>query len=282
MGTMRKPSRTATTADSGGFSVRGHRARRGDRSGSDLGSVLRRGAFPARRPPVVIGRLRTRLAAWFGRRPDRAGSSAPGATDGRAVWAESPPDRLIVGLGNPGPEYAVHRHNIGFRVVERLAERAGAEWFDDRGLEARLARVEIGGLGVCLMEPQTFMNRSGQSVERACARWQGLAPAEHVCVVYDDLDLPTGRLRVRRGGGAGGHRGMASVLDELGTRAIPRLRFGVGHPGQSQAVIDWVLGPFAPQEEARLDEAIDRAADALECAVREGIEPAMGRFNQEA
>ncbi|MBJ20070.1 MAG: aminoacyl-tRNA hydrolase [bacterium] len=189
------------------------------------------------------------------------------------------PSRLIVGLGNPGPQYALTRHNIGFRVVERLADRAGAEWREEASLDARVTAIELAGEDCLLLEPQTFMNRSGRSVAAACERWPDLDPTTDVFVVYDDLDLPTGRIRLRASGGGGGHRGIGDVLDELGTRALPRLRFGVGHPGSGEEVIGWVLGPFPEDEEAELPAAVDRAADAIESALRDGIPAAMGQFN---
>ncbi len=226
----------------------------------------------------VMGRLR---AAWWrlrGLRPARVeaeGEPADPIVDGSAMA----PLRLIVGLGNPGDAYAATRHNIGLRVVERLAERAGAAWRLDPGLDARIARVGIGGLDCLLVAPQTFMNRSGASVAAACARWPGLDPASDLLVVYDDLDLPTGRIRLRPGGGAGGHRGIGDILDRLETREVPRLRFGVGHPGTREGVLDWVLSPFPADEERVVEASIDRAADAIERVLAEGLTVAMGQFN---
>lgn len=193
------------------------------------------------------------------------------------------PLRLVVGLGNPGADYAATRHNIGFRVVERLAQRRGALLGIERALAARVARIELASVPCLLLEPQTFMNRSGQSVAAALARWPSLVPERDLVVVYDDLDLPPGRLRIRPGGSAGGHRGMADIARVLGTTAIPRLRFGIGHPGDAGAVVDWVLEPFSPDEEAGvLPGAIDRAADAVECLVSDGLTVAMGRYNGSA
>ncbi len=127
------------------------------------------------------------------------------------------------------------------------------------------------------------MNRSGESVQAALAGWPHLLPERDLLVVYDDLDLPTGRLRLRHGGGAGGHRGMADLVRALGTTAIPRLRFGIGHPGERSAVVDWVLEPFLPEEEAGvLPDAVERAVDAVECVLRDGLLVAMDRFNAAA
>ncbi len=192
------------------------------------------------------------------------------------------PGFVIAGLGNPGPRYEATRHNVGFRVVEKLAHRFGGNWQEDSDLEARTCRVEIADRTCLLVEPLTFMNRSGSSLGRVFARWPELEPTKDLLVVEDDLDLPIGRIRLRPGGGAGGHRGLGDILDVLGTKAISRLRFGIGHPGASTTVIDWVLEPFSPEDEAaRLPAALERAADAVEMTVREGLVPAMGRFNAE-
>jgi PTH1 family peptidyl-tRNA hydrolase len=190
------------------------------------------------------------------------------------------PSHVIVGLGNPGEQYRSTRHNIGFRIVETLADRHGAAWMADRALSASTARVEIAGEACLLLRPTTFMNRSGTSVCAALDRWPELAPDAALLVVYDDLDLPTGRIRLRPGGGGGGHRGIGDILMQLDTQAIPRLRFGVDHPGSSGAVIDWVLQPFAPEEETLiLPDAIQRSVDAIESVVQEGVVSAMGQFN---
>lgn len=190
------------------------------------------------------------------------------------------PTRLVVGLGNPGPKYEATRHNVGFRVVETLANRFGGEWRADRSLDARVARVDIEGEHCVLFQPQTFMNRSGAALLSALEHWPELDPKTDLLVVYDDMDLPTGRIRLRPNGGGGGHRGIGDILAALGTKEIPRLRFGVGHPGSSSEVIDWVLDCFSPMEESTvLPDALGRAADAIEMAIREGITPAMGQFN---
>jgi PTH1 family peptidyl-tRNA hydrolase len=190
------------------------------------------------------------------------------------------PTRLVVGLGNPGPKYAATRHNAGFRVVETLAKRFGGEWCADRSLDARIARVDIEGEHCVLVQPQTFMNRSGAALLSVLEHWPELDPKTDLLVVYDDMDLPTGRIRLRPNGGGGGHRGIGDILTELGTKEIPRLRFGVGHPGSSSEVIDWVLDCFSPMEESTvLPDALGRAADAIEMTIREGITPAMGQFN---
>ncbi len=211
----------------------------------------------------------------------------PNPVAGRAASAKGPrdaggavPERIVVGLGNPGPEYARTRHNAGFLVVERLAERQGAAWSEDAALEARVARVSLRGGETLLLEPQTYMNRSGRSVEAALERWPTLDAERDLVVVYDDLDLPTGRIRLRPSGGAGGHRGMGDIQAVLDTKAIPRLRFGIGHPGRDgPPVVDYVLGPFPEAEEPILEDALERAADALEAIADGGFASAMGAFN---
>jgi PTH1 family peptidyl-tRNA hydrolase len=187
--------------------------------------------------------------------------------------------KLIVGLGNPGSRYAGSRHNIGFRVVECLAERNAGVWQSEPNLQAMACVVELGDESLALLAPQTFMNRSGDCVVAALDRWPNLDPATDLIVVYDDLDLATGRIRLRPSGGGGGHNGIGHILECLDSHAIPRLRFGIGHPGDSQAVIDWVLGAFTLEEQRALPSAIEWAAEGLEAAVREGVASAMGRYN---
>ena len=205
-------------------------------------------------------------------------SATPPTKDAQAQVAE--PSCLIVGLGNPGADYLDTRHNVGFRVIERLAESADAQWRLDAALSARVASVEFANRACLLIAPQTFMNRSGEAVSAALERWPALDPTTDVIVVYDDMDLPTGRIRLRPSGGGGGHRGIGDIIDAVGTKVIPRLRFGVGHPGpEGPPVIDWVLAPFPETEFALLDDATNRAAEALKMALAEGVPAAMGRFN---
>lgn len=186
------------------------------------------------------------------------------------------PDFCVVGLGNPGGEYERTRHNAGFQVLDRLAAR---KTIDIRRpeFEALTARAELGRSMVLLVKPQTFMNASGRSAAAALAEL-GLEP-ERMLVVYDDLDLPVGRLRLRSEGGAGGHRGVASLIQELGTTVFPRLRVGIGRPAEGSTVLEHVLQPFRADEEAAVDAAIDRAADAVEAVVRDGMVRAMEAFN---
>jgi len=190
------------------------------------------------------------------------------------------PSILVVGLGNPGPKFLGTRHNIGFRVIQTLVERNCGDWLEDRDTQSMLSIIEMAGNTVALMAPQTFMNLSGESVIAALARWTSLDSTTDLIVVYDDLDLPTGRIRLRPNGGAGGHNGIGDILERLDSKDVVRLRFGIGHPGASGAVLDWVLGPFSEAEEERvLPEAIDWAADAVEAVVASGVREAMSRFN---
>ncbi len=182
--------------------------------------------------------------------------------------------RLVVGLGNPGRRYRGTRHNVGFEVVERLARRWGARFRAD-GL-AEVAEARFAGAPVLLAKPLTYMNRSGDAVGEIASRWR-LSPSD-VVVVYDDMDLPVGSVRVRVRGSAGGHHGMASVIEALGTAEVARVRVGIGRP-QSDAV-DHVLSRFEPEEEPRVEEAVERAADAVETLLLEGASAAMERFNR--
>ena len=183
--------------------------------------------------------------------------------------------KLIVGLGNPGPEYSDTRHNLGFNVTEELAHRHGVTFKSHAKWKARTARIPDIGDGVWLAQPTTFMNLSGWAV-REIASFHKLAPAD-VLVVVDDADLPLGRLRIRKSGSAGGHNGLKSVIQELGTIEFPRLRIGVGR--QAGELKNHVLGRFDAEEKAEIAEAVKRAADAAELFATEDILTAMNRFN---
>jgi PTH1 family peptidyl-tRNA hydrolase len=187
--------------------------------------------------------------------------------------------RLVVGLGNPGERYAGTRHNVAWRVLDALADRWQATDESVAGLyAARRARV-AGGL-VELMEPLTFMNLTGEAVERWVQENQG--PPEGLLVVTDDVYLPVGALRLRAGGSSGGHRGLESVETALGSRDFARLRIGVGAAESSAELGAHVLEAFSPEERPLVDETVLRAADAVECWVAEGIGAAMNRFNRRA
>ncbi len=196
-----------------------------------------------------------------------------------AVGAGVVPERLVVGLGNPGDEYVQTRHNVGFRVLEQLAAAHGESLELDVSLEARTASVVLADRPCLLLAPQTFMNRSGRAVLAALERFPSLVPETDLLIVYDDLDLPLGRLRLRPRGGAGGHRGIADILAVLDTRSVPRLRFGIGRPATGMPVVDWVLSPFGDDEDQALAQSLERAAGAVEQVVEEGVERAMGRIN---
>jgi PTH1 family peptidyl-tRNA hydrolase len=187
---------------------------------------------------------------------------------------------LIVGLGNPGSEYAAHRHNVGFWVVDALARAHGLAFSRRRGMVSLVAEGSIGDAQVVLAKPQTFMNLSGKAVGRLSQSYQ-IAPAL-LLVVFDDLDLPLGRLRLRPEGGAGGHKGMRSIIERLGTQAFPRLRVGIDRPPGKMDPAEYVLQPFSTQELAVARDAVETAVSAVECWLTAGIEAAMGRYNQPA
>ena len=183
---------------------------------------------------------------------------------------------LVAGLGNPGPAYVRTRHNVGFAVVERLAAAAAAG-FVSGPFETQLTLVSLSSVPVLLLKPQTFMNRSGAAVAGWLARL-GLPPARMI-VVHDDLDLPAGRLRIVTAAGSGGHRGVASIQDWLGTTEFGRVRVGIGRPEVGEDAAGRVLTEVAPEESAALAGAVARAADAVRCLILEGPGPAMNRYN---
>jgi peptidyl-tRNA hydrolase, PTH1 family len=184
---------------------------------------------------------------------------------------------LVVGLGNPGPAYARTRHNVGFAVVERLAEEARARFVAGE-CESDAARVRLGSTPVLLLKPQTFMNRSGTAIAGWLSRL-GLPPAR-LLVVHDDLDLAVGRLRVVTAAGAGGHRGVGSIQESLGTTEFPRVRIGVGRPESDEGAVDRVLADVPPEEAATVADAVVRAADAVRSLILEGAGAAMNRYNR--
>jgi PTH1 family peptidyl-tRNA hydrolase len=182
--------------------------------------------------------------------------------------------KLVVGLGNPGSQYASTRHNIGWMVLDRIAERAN--WSGGRERDAsRIVGGRYRGLDVTLAKPLTFMNDSGLAVRKLLARER--APLPDLLVVYDDFALPFGKLRFRENGSPGGHNGMRSIVGELGTETFSRLRVGIGAP--ERGFVDHVLAPFEPDERERLDSLLDAAADAVEEWARHGTNKAANRFN---
>lgn len=184
---------------------------------------------------------------------------------------------LIVGLGNPGPQYAGNRHNAGFRCLARFADRHGLR-FSFYRFRASLAEGRVAGRTTLLARPLTYMNESGQAVAPLVRRYQ--VDLGNLLVVYDDLDLPLGRIRLRARGSGGGHRGLESIIRHLGTTEFPRLRIGIGRPAHGDP-IDYVLSDFRAEEEPLVVAACERAVEAMDCWLSEGIVVAMNRFNPE-
>jgi PTH1 family peptidyl-tRNA hydrolase len=183
---------------------------------------------------------------------------------------------LVAGLGNPGPDYSDTRHNVGFATVERLAAE-GLARFSPGGDDAETALIRLAGTAVVLLKPQTFMNRSGAAV----AAWlDRLAlPAVGLVVVHDDLDLPLGRLRIVAAAGSGGHRGVRSIQETLGTAEFPRVRVGIGRPEAGQAAAQRVLADFTSEERPVVASLVERSAAAVRCLILDGVGPAMNRYN---
>jgi PTH1 family peptidyl-tRNA hydrolase len=194
--------------------------------------------------------------------------------------------KLVVGLGNPGPRYARTRHNAGFRIAECFAARHAialdSERFGGRFGRGRIAGPAGGSLDVGVLEPQGFMNLSGDAVALALSKLPVEDPSRDLMIAFDDVDLPFGRLRLRAGGGAGGHKGLRDLIAKLGREDLPRLRFGVGRPATPIGVTDWVLQRFSPEEEQTLPGLVDEAADALDAWLRDGLAQAMNRYNRAA
>lgn len=190
--------------------------------------------------------------------------------------------RLIVGLGNPGEKYARTRHNVGFDVLDTLAHRWQISLSPHRKFQGEFGEGQaVAGHKLFLLKPSTYMNRSGQAV-RSVLDWYKL-PAESVLVVYDDMALPLGRLRLRSNGSAGGHNGMKSLIAHLGTQDFPRLRVGIGSTQQlgdrDRAVVAHVLGKFAPAEKPLVETTLDWAVEAIETLLKKGTEATMSAFN---
>src|SRR5919199_6168252 len=184
-------------------------------------------------------------------------------------------DLLVAGLGNPGREYERTRHNVGWLVLDELARRHGGSWRSK--FNGSLAEIRLDDSKLALLKPETYMNESGRSVGDAARFFK--VPPESLLVVHDDVDLQPGRLQARRGGGLAGHNGLRSLAQALGSQDFLRLRIGVGRPGRGdpRSVADWVLAPFAPEED--VEALVARSADAVESLVRDGLEPTQARFN---
>lgn len=186
--------------------------------------------------------------------------------------------QLIVGLGNPEPKYDQTRHNIGFAVVDNLAQRWQMSLPKNRRFQGEFAQGLVrGSKKVYLLKPLTYMNRSGQSV-RAVVDWYKLAP-ESILVIYDDLDLPVGRLRLRLGGSAGGHNGMKSIISHLGSQNFPRLRVGIGKSSADKGTVAHVLGKFSPWERECISQVLQLVVEGVELSLGEGVEKAMSLYN---
>jgi PTH1 family peptidyl-tRNA hydrolase len=183
---------------------------------------------------------------------------------------------MIVGLGNPGRKYAANRHNVGFHCLDALA-RAHGLCFDKKQEKAELAMGRVAGRRAILVKPQTFVNSSGEAVG-AVARFYKVAPRE-VMVIYDDLDLPQGTIRLRPRGSSGGHNGIKSIIDHVGTQGFPRLRVGIGRPPGRMEPKDYVLQDMRAEERERMQEVCEHVVTAVETFIREGIKEAMNQFN---
>lgn len=202
---------------------------------------------------------------WLARRMQRADT----------VLDSFQPMKLIAGLGNPGIKYAHNRHNVGFMALDKLA-RAEQKKFERQRFNAQLLEVNLADERVLLVKPQTYMNLSGTAVGKLAGFYH--LPRTDVIVVYDDLDLPLGKIRLRADGSSGGHHGMESIINHLGGIDIPRLRIGIGRPNPSQD-IGHVLGNFHDDEMSTLDDVLQRAEQALRVWVRDGIVKAMNEYN---
>lgn len=183
---------------------------------------------------------------------------------------------LIVGLGNPGPRYTSTRHNVGFRFIDLLAKQADIR-LSERRAKAVLGRGQFAGHDVVLTKPRTFMNNSGEGIEYLMARF-GCPPSD-LLVVYDEMALPVGRIRLRPSGSHAGHNGIRSIISAVRTEEFPRLRIGVGQPCQGGESIPHVLGRFSKEEEPLIAQAVEDAVAAVQCMLEENIDIAMNRYN---
>ena len=182
---------------------------------------------------------------------------------------------IIVFLGNPGAKYTNTRHNAGFMTADAVTKKYGVK-IDRLKYKALTAQCEIGGEKVFLMKPQTYMNLSGDAVKPAMAFYK--VPTDHVLVISDDISLPTGKLRIRRSGSAGGHNGLKDIIAKCGGDGFPRIKIGVGTPPHPDYdVADWVLGVFRNQDAVTMAEAAEKAAEAIESVIKDGVDKAMGK-----
>jgi PTH1 family peptidyl-tRNA hydrolase len=197
-------------------------------------------------------------------------SSSKEKTAGPVEW-------LIVGLGNPGQKYVETRHNAGWHLLDTIIRANSQFRFDENRNKALIARAELAGVKVALLKPQTFMNLSGEAVS-ALARFYKVPP-EHILVAFDDVDLPLATLRLRPKGGAGGHNGMRSIIQHLGTEEFPRLRLGIDRPAGQMPVEAYVLQKFKPDEWASMLAAYERGVEAIKILLTAGLDQAMNQFN---
>ena len=186
-------------------------------------------------------------------------------------------DLLIVGLGNPGSKYENTRHNMGFKTIDLLAEKLNVP-VNKVKFKAVYNTVNFAGCKCLIMKPQTYMNLSGEAVREAAQFYK--IPADHVLVIYDDISLPVGKLRVRPTGSAGGHNGIKNIIAHLGTQEFPRVKIGVGAPeGADKDMVDWVIGAPSQAERKILAESFEKAIDAAEAIIKNGCQKAMNQFN---
>ena len=185
-------------------------------------------------------------------------------------------DWLIVGLGNPGQKYEHTRHNMGFLTVELLAEKQGVK-LNKVKFKSAFNIMHFAGCKCLVMKPQTYMNLSGEAVREAAQFYK--VPADHVLVIYDDVSLPVGKIRVRPTGSAGGHNGIKNIISHLGTQDFPRIKIGTGAPGEGGDMIDWVIGVPSQAERKVLLESFEKAIQAAECVIEYGCQKAMNDYN---
>ncbi|HLR76485.1 MAG TPA: aminoacyl-tRNA hydrolase [Balneolaceae bacterium] len=183
---------------------------------------------------------------------------------------------LVAGLGNPGNKYSGTRHNVGFRLIDNLAARFSASLKSGKG-PYLAAKMVYNSVDIILLRPTTFMNNSGNAIQQAL-NWYNI-PAESCVICYDDLNLETGALRIRRGGSAGGHNGIKDIIQKLSTNQFPRLRIGIGNDFREGQQVKYVLSPFGQKEEVIIEEAMNEAAEAVLTLAAEGVEAAMNKFN---
>ena len=199
-------------------------------------------------------------------------------------WGKRDPDKreddrvmyIIAGLGNPTREYEKTRHNVGFEVIDVLADMLGTT-VEEKKFKGCYGRGIIGGEKVLLLKPQTFMNLSGESI-RAASDFYKVDP-EHIIIIYDDISLDVGQLRIRKKGSAGGHNGIKNIIAHLGTQEFPRIKVGVGDKPKKMDLADYVLSRFSKEDRAAMEDAFKEAAKAVEVMITEGMDTAMNQFN---